>query len=167
MTRNAGKAGRPAGGSKIPDTVREYLVERVHSGAWTQAQALRYLESEHGIRVSQPRLSQLISAAKRAAGLAHESKAVAREELAPSIQGAVASLATSVTKSAELVARAASLYEAAPENPIRANNYSKVANAYCRLHEILQKSSGLDQPDEKLDGLAGLFALTEDERTVN
>lgn len=126
-----------------------------HASGWSLQRCADWLKRSHSIDITKQSLSETIR--HHRSTLADTSKASARAVTGPAVAKAMKALTLRVEKATKIVARAETLATRDPLSGI--DPYAKAVTAYAKLHELLQRASGMDQPDEQLDGLAGLLGL--------
>lgn len=151
--------GRP---SKLTDKQRDAVIAKVTSG-WSYVKVAGWLEKSHGIKITPQSLNELVK--RHRSELADASKAVGRAVTAKTVEGAMKALSIRLARARDIVRQCerAAMRIGAGRHAIE--SHARAVASFARLHELVQKASGLDQPDTpSFDGLVELLGLALAER---
>ena len=150
--------GRP---SKLTDKQRDAVIAKV-TGGWSYAKVAAWLSKSHGVEITTQSLSELVK--RHRSELADASKAVGRRVTAKSVEGAMKALTLRLNKARDIVRRCEdAVLRGGGRHAVE--SHARAVASFARLHELVQKASGLDQPDvPAFDGLVELLGLTLSER---
>lgn len=151
-------AGAP---SKLSDALRDEMIAKVASG-WSYGRCAEWLKRSHGIDVSRQALAEQVK--RHRTELVDASKATIRARAAKTADGAMTALQRRLERAVEIVAATEDQALTCPDKE-SVDAYAKAAGAFARIHELVSKATGLDQPDAPaFDGLVEALGLELDAR---
>lgn len=147
---------------KLTDKLRDAIIAKQATG-WSYERCAAWLKRSHTITITPQSLHELVK--RHRAARADASKAVARQTVAPSVGRAMRTL---LKRHANAVKILRLTEIRALKDPLSGvQGYARALAAYAKIHELVQKASGIDQADgPSFEGLADVIGLALAERNA-